>query len=85
MTGKFAVLAENSRIHNGVEYNSVTALDTSVPPLLQMIDYGLRPEEAAHKGKLVGKIIELQWENIRGLFSGRPQIVGRIISVNGGK
>lgn len=77
------VLAENARTHNGVEYVTVTALEIGPTPLLQMVDYGLRDEEKSHKGKLVGKSVRLQVENVRAIFSGRPQLTGRILEVSG--
>jgi len=75
------VLAETTQNSRGIEYHTLTALEAGPAPLLQMIDYTLRPEEAAHRGKLVGKVIVLQVESIRSLFSGRPQLAGRILEV----
>jgi len=74
-------LAESGRTHDGVEYLTATLLETGPTPLLQLMDYGLREEEKHHKGKLQGKTIELQVETIRALFSGRPQLAGRIVAV----
>jgi hypothetical protein len=82
MVIKSTVLAENSRVNNGVEYVSVTALEFGPSPLLQMFDYGLREDEKSHKGKLVGKLVTIQVETIRSIFSGRPQLVGKLLSVD---
>jgi len=81
MTVKLRVLAENSRVANGVEYVTATGMEESDKPLLQMIDYGLRLEEMSHKGKLTGKTLELQVENVRAIFAGRPQFSGKILKV----
>jgi len=81
MTLTLSVVAESSRTNKGVEYTTLTAIETGANPLLQMLDYGLRPEEASHKGKLVGKTVRLQVESVRALFGGRPQLSGRILEV----
>jgi len=77
---KLQVMAEDSRVKDGVEYVTVTCMECGKTPLLQMLDYGLRREELSHKGKLVGKVVEIQIDNIRGIFSGRPQMSGRILN-----
>lgn len=74
-------LAESVQTRDGVEYTTVTAMEQGPAPLLQMFDYTLRADELAHKGKLVGKVIVMRWDTIRALFSGRPQIIGAILSV----
>jgi len=80
MTLKLNVLAESSRVHEGVEYTTITGMEVSDKPLLQMVDYGLREEEKlVHKGKLMGKSVLLQVESIRAIFGGRPQLVGRLV------
>lgn len=79
---KAQIMAEDVRSKDGVEYITLTAMEVSPTPLLQMFDYGLRREETAHKGKLVGKVIEIQVETIRAIFSGRPQFAGRIIKLS---
>lgn len=81
MQTKVTVLAETVQTRDGVEYVSVTCMEAGPEPLLQMFDYGLRQEEKIHKGKLVGKTMVLKWDNIRSIFSGRPQVNGRIVSV----
>lgn len=82
MVIKLNVIAENSRENKGVEYTTVTAIEVGPTPMLQMVDYGLRQEEAAHKGKLVGKVVTLHCEGVRAIFSGRPQLSGRILEVS---
>jgi len=72
------VLAEDSRVSNGIEYVSVTCMEASPKPLLQMFDYSLRKEEMPHKGKLLGKHVKLQISSIRAIFSGRPQMSGTL-------
>lgn len=73
------ILAENVQTRNNVEYVTVTGMETGPTPLLQMVDYGLREEEKPLKGKLVGKTISIQVESVRALFSGRPQLSGRLV------
>jgi hypothetical protein len=72
------VLAEDVRAKDGVEYVSVTCMEASPKPLLQMFDYGLRREEMQHKGKLVGKTVKLHVNTIRAIFAGRPQMAGTL-------
>jgi hypothetical protein len=72
------VLAEDVRSKDGIEYVSVTCMEASPKPLLQMFDYGLRREELLHKGKLVGKTVKLHVNTIRAIFSGRPQMSGTL-------
>lgn len=79
------VLAETSQVKDGVEYVQLSALESGATPLLQVCDYSLAPDETGHKGKLVGKVIRIQVNTIRSLFSGRPQMSGKILSVNGSK
>jgi len=76
------VLAETVQVRDGVEYVTLTCMEMSTSPLLQMFDYGLRAEEKALKGTLIGKQVQLQVDTIRALFAGRPQMVGRM-TVNG--
>lgn len=77
---KLQVLKESARTSNNVEYVTVTGMEQGAEPLLQMVDYNLRSEEAgALKGKLTGKTVEIVVENIRGIFAGRPQLTGRIV------
>jgi hypothetical protein len=78
---KAQVLAEDIQTRDSVEYVSATCMELGPNPLLQMFDYGLRREEASHKGKLVGKTVELQIKTIRFIFSGRPQMSGNIVSI----
>lgn len=75
------VLAQDVQSRDGVEYVTATCMETGALPLLQMFDYGLRREELSHKDKLVGKTVELQINTIRAIFSGRPQMVGKLLSV----
>jgi len=76
------VKREDSRESNGVEYCSATCIESGVEPMLQFFDYNLKADEKAqYKGKLVGKTLKLQIEQIRDVFSGRPQFVGRILGV----
>jgi len=79
------VLKEDSRVKDGVEYVTATVMEQGANPLLQMVDYGLRQEEKVHKGKLLGKTLKIQVDNIRSIFSGRPQISGNIVEVVNGK
>jgi len=79
---KMQVLSENSRESGGKVYHSVTGMEAGTSPLLQMLDYSLTQDEFAHKGKLHGKVITLQVENIRAIFSGRPQLSGKLVSVS---
>jgi len=79
------VLKEDCRVAEGVEYVSVTLLEDGPSPLLQMIDYSLAVEEKVHKGKLLGKTLKIQVENIRSIFSGRPQTTGKIVEIVNGK
>jgi uncharacterized protein (UPF0218 family) len=76
------VLAEDVQSRDGVEYVTATCMETGTNPLLQMFDYGLRREEMSHKGKLVGKSVELQIKTIRAIFSGRPQMVGTLLTIS---
>ena len=76
MQVKAEVLAEDSRTKDGVEYVTLTCRELDAKPLLQMFDYGLRKEELEHKGKLLGKTVNIQVNNIRAIFSGRPQFSG---------
>lgn len=75
---KAQVLAEDCRVVGGVEYVTITCMETTPNPLLQMFDYGLREEEKPQKGKLVGKAVVLHIATIRALFAGRPQMSGRM-------
>lgn len=77
------VLSERVRAVNGVEYIETTCMEQGTSPLLQMFDYSLRPDEKSLKGTLQGKTVVMQWENIRAIFSGRPQINGKLLSVGG--
>ena len=81
MNLKAQVLSEDVQSRDGVEYVTVTCMETGPLPLLQMFDYGLRREEMSHKGKLVGKSVDLQIKTIRAIFSGRPQMVGQLLAV----
>ena len=74
------VLNESTREFSGKEWITITGPEESDKPLLQMMDYGLRQEESNLKGKLLGKVVQVQVENIRSVFSGRPQLVGRVVS-----
>ena len=76
------VLAEDVQHRDGVEYVTVTCRELGSTPLLQMVDYGLQREEMSHKGKLVGKTVDLQIKTIRAIFSGRPQMVGTLLTVS---
>jgi len=76
-----SVLAESARQSNGVEYVTLTGLEHGSDPLLQMIDYTLRPEELQHRGKLGGKLVTIRVESVRAIFSGRPQLSGRLTKV----
>jgi len=78
------VLAEDVQEREGVEYVTITCMETGVTPLLQMFDYGLRADEKIQKGKLVGKQVTLRINTIRAIFAGRPQMNGHL-TVNGGK
>jgi hypothetical protein len=80
---KATVLAEDVQTRDKIEYVTVTCLEQSEKPLLQMLDYGLRNEELSHKGKLVGKSVNLHIQNIRAIFSGRPQCSGHLTVVAG--
>lgn len=82
MTVKLTVLKEDARQKDGVEYLTVSGLEAGPTPLLQVLDYGLRADESQHKGKLLGKSLELQVESIRAIFAGRPQLTGRILKVS---
>lgn len=81
MNIKMQVLAEDVRVVKNVEYVTVTGMEVGDKPLLQMFDYGLRAEEMSHKGKLVGKVMDIHVECVRNIFSGRPQFSGKIVSV----
>jgi len=81
MNVRCLILAENVNTRDGVEYVTVTGMEQGVKPLLQMFDYTLTKTELEHKGKLVGKIVELQVETIRAIFSGRPQFNGHLTVV----
>jgi len=79
---KLQVLKEDSRVKDGIEYLTITGLEVAEKPLLQMLDYSLRPDEKeANKGKLLGKVVTVQVENIRAIFAGRPQCSGTIVAV----
>lgn len=83
MTLSATVLAESVQTRDGKEYVTVTAMEASPKPLLQMFDYTLRDDERDHKGKLVGKTVELQVETVRAIFAGRPQLSGHLRVSNG--
>jgi len=72
------VLKEVSQTRNGIEYVQIVCLETGKDPLLQMFDYSLSADEKIHKGKLEGKIVSLQIDTIRAIFSGRPQMSGKM-------
>jgi len=74
------VLAEDVQVRDGIEYVTITCMETGAQPLLQMFDYGLRVDEKHLKGQLLGKPVSLQINTIRALFSGRPQMVGHILT-----
>jgi len=78
---KAMVLAEDAQVKDDIEYVTVTCMETGSNPLLQMFDYGLRPDEKQHKGKLVGKNLVVQIKTIRAIFAGRPQMQGSLVSV----
>lgn len=82
MNIKLTVLKEDSRMSGNVEYVTVTGMEQDKNPLLQMLDYSLRADEREHKGKLVGKVIVVQVDNIRAIFAGRPQLSGKIVTVS---
>jgi len=75
---KANVLAEDVQSRDGKEYVTVTCMEQGASPLLQMFDYSLREDEKSHKGKLIGKAVELQVNTIRAIFSGRPQLSGHL-------
>lgn len=77
------VMAEDVQVREGVEYVTITCMERTPEPLLQMFDYGLREEEKLHKGKLLGKEVSLRVNTIRAIFAGRPQMQGRLLQVNG--
>lgn len=77
---KLAVVKEDRREKDGVEYLTVTGTEVGPYAMLQFLDYGLRQDEKIHKGKLMGKTIEIQVEQVRDVFGGRPQLVGSIVS-----
>jgi len=79
------ILSESVQTRDGKEYVTVTGIEQGTRPMLQMVDYTLKPDEAAHKGKLIGKGVVLHVEGVRALFSGRPQLNGKLESVNGAK
>jgi len=72
------VLKEETRVADGVEYVTVTCLEDSPTPLLQMVDYSLSLEERVHKGKLMGKKIKIQVDNFRSIFAGCQQATGTL-------
>jgi len=72
------ILAENVNTRDGIEYVTVTGMEQGEKPLLQMFDYTLNKADLEHKGKLVGKSVEIQVETIRAIFSGRPQFNGHL-------
>jgi len=82
MVLKCQVLKETVTTRDGVEYVSLTAMESGPRPMLQMFDYTLRREELDHKGKLVGKVVTLNVESVRAIFSGRPQFSGEITHVD---
>lgn len=77
------VLAEDTQVRDNVEYVTITCIETGDAPLLQTFDYSLRADERIHKGKLCGKQVMLHVNTIRSIFSGRPQMVGRMQIRNG--
>jgi len=83
---QLTILAETVQVREGREFVTVTGIEQGTAPMLQMVDYTLKADEAAqHKGKLVGKGVSLHVESVRALFSGRPQLNGRLVSANSGK
>jgi len=85
MQFKGTVLKEETRVADGVEYVTVTLLEDSPTPLLQMVDYSLSLEERVHKGKLMGKKITIEVHNFRSIFAGRPQATGKLLEIPNGK
>lgn len=75
-------MKEETQTSKGVEYPTISVREVGDHPMLQIFDYGLRRDEQDHKGKLVGKELELYVENVRSIFAGRPQINGKILAVH---
>jgi hypothetical protein len=73
------------RQSDGKEYVTVTCSEIGEDKLLQMFDYNLRQEEAPLKATLAGKEVEIVVKTIRAIFSGRPQLVGRLTLLASGK
>jgi len=82
MVVRLLVLKEEVREVQDKTYITVSGSEVASPPLLQMMDYGLRLDELQHKGKLLGKTLELQVDSIPRLFSGRPHLTGKILKVS---
>lgn len=78
---KAEVLQEDCQVSKGVEYPQVTVRELGDSPLLQMVDYGLRRDEAHLKGKLRGKVVEIRIDTVRSIFAGRPQVAGMLLNV----
>lgn len=78
---RMEVMSEDSRSSGGKEYCSITGREVGTKtPLLQFLDYSIRDEEKQHRGKLVGKTVEIHVEQIRAIFAGRPQLTGKILN-----
>jgi len=78
---KAEVLQEDCQVSKGVEYPQITVRELGETPVLQMIDYGLRRDEAHLKGKLRGKVVEIRIDTFRSIFAGRPQVAGMLVNV----
>lgn len=80
---KVEAVKEESRESKGVEYTTVTVREVGEGALIQFLDYSLSGDEKSHKGKLVGKVMEIEISSIRSIFAGRPQLNGRILNITG--
>jgi hypothetical protein len=63
---------------DGREFVTATCSEIGDDKLLQMFDYNLREDETPLKGKILNKEVEIVVKTIRAIFSGRPQLVGRM-------
>lgn len=58
----------------------LTCIEVGESPMLQMVDYTLKPEELALFGTLHGKRIRLKVESFRGVFGTRARLDATLLT-----
>ena len=75
------------RTKQGVEVQPhvLTLMETGEAPMLQLVDYALRPEELGLFGTLHAKKVRLKVSGVRNIFAGRARLDGELLVASDGK